>query len=306
MILTRWHEDDVAGRILPSDWDGQSGIFNGRDGRIWHVICLPAIADRLDDPLGRKIGETLWPEWFSHEHWKPFKSNRRTWASLYQQKPTPDDGDYFTSIMINRYIKAPKNLVYYGASDYAVTHDGGDFTEFGVFGVDSEGNIYIVDWWRGQKTTDIWIDAQIDLIAKWKPVRWFGEGGVIQKSIEPFLIKRMKERKVIQYLNWLSSSQDKPTRARSIQGRMAMNMVYFPMESEQCEWVNGLTSQLLKFPNGTFDDGVDVLSLLGRGLDTLRNAKEDKADRKKAPEPGTIEWVYRNTREEKQKSKYRS
>lgn len=305
LIQTRWHEDDVAGRILPLGWDGESGVFNGRDGRVWHVICLPAIADRLDDPLGRKIGESLWPEWFSHDHWKPFKSNRRTWSSLYQQKPTPDDGDYFTTDMIHRYTKAPKNLIYYGASDYAVTHDGGDFTEFGIFGVDTEANIYIVDWWRGQKTTDIWIDAQIDLIEKWKPALWFGEGGVIQKSIEPFLRKRMKERKVIQYLTWLSSSQDKPTRARSIQGRMSMNMVYFPTESESCEWVNGLTSQLLKFPNGTFDDGVDVMSLIGRGLDTLRNATIPR-ERKKPIETGTIEWVFAASKEVKEKSKYRS
>lgn len=303
MILTRWHEDDVAGRILPKDWDGESGVFDGRDGRTWHVICLPAIADRLDDPLGREIGETLWPEWFSHDHWKPFKSNRRTWASLYQQKPTPEDGDYFTTAMINRYIRAPKNLIYYGSSDYAVTHDSGDFTEFGIFGVDTEGNIYIVDWWRGQRTTDIWIDAQIDMIEKWKPVRWFGEGGVIQKSIEPFLKKRMRERNVTQYLVWLSSSQDKPTRARSIQGRMSMNMVYFPMEADR-DWVNGLTSQLLKFPNGTFDDGVDVLSLLGRGLDTLRNATKPPPRKPKMQEH-TVEWLYETTKEVKEKSKYR-
>lgn len=90
MILTRWHQDDPAGRILPEAWNGESGVFEGRDGRTWHVMCLPAIADREDDPLGREIGETLWPEWFSHEHWRPFKSNPRTWNSLYQQKPAPD------------------------------------------------------------------------------------------------------------------------------------------------------------------------------------------------------------------------
>lgn len=305
MILTRWHQDDPAGRILPETWDGESGVFDGRDGRVWHVICLPAIADRIDDPLGRKIGETLWPEWFNHEHWKPFQSNRRTWASLYQQKPSPEDGDYFTSSMLKTYTVLPGNLVIYGASDYAVTDDGGDFTEHGVFGVDTEGNIYVIDWWRGQKTADVWIDAKIDLVQQYKPVRWFGESGVIRKSIEPFLIKRMKERKSYLYVDWLSSIQDKPTRARSIQGRMSMGMVFFPEKTSDKPWSAEVQNQLLKFPTGTYDDAVDVLSLIGRGLDSLRNAAEP-VKRKKPIEAGTIEWVYKNSTERKEKSKYRS
>lgn len=311
MILTRWHQDDPAGRILPENWDGESGVFNGRDGRIWHVICLPAIADRKDDPLGRKIGETLWPEWFSHEHWMPFKSNRRTWASLYQQKPTPEDGDYFTSDMHHTYTKLPKELVFYGASDYAVTDGGGDFTVHGVFGVDSEGVIYVCDWWRGQTSSDKWIEAKIDLMQKWNTVRWFGESGTIRKSIEPFLRTRMKERKAYFAIDWLASIEDKPSRARSIQGRMAMNMVLFPLkatgkfdEYTTETWPQDVMNQLLKFPGGTYDDDVDVLSLIGRGLDSMRNAGKP-TPRKKPVQSGTIEWVYQNSKEKKQPSKYR-
>lgn len=92
MIMTRWHQDDIAGRILPEDWRGESGMINGRDGRKWKVVCAPALADRADDPLDRKLGETLWPEWFSKEHWEPFKKIERTWYSLYQQKPRPPSG----------------------------------------------------------------------------------------------------------------------------------------------------------------------------------------------------------------------
>lgn len=301
MILTRWHQDDPAGRILPEDWDGESGVFNGRDGRIWHVICLPAIADRLDDPLGRKIGETLWPEWFSLDHWKPFQRNARTWASLYQQKPAPEEGDYFKSAYFKKYTSAPKNLVIYGASDYAVSGDGGDFTEHGIFGVDIEGNIYVLDWWRGQKTSDIWIDVQIDMILRWKTSKWFGESGVIRKSIEPFLIKRMRERKAYQAIEWLPSIENKPARARSIQGRMAMGMVYFPVDNE---WEAELERQMLMFPSGKYDDGVDVMSLIGRGLDSMRNAGVPST-RKKPIESGTIEWVFRNSKEEKTVSPYR-
>src|SRR5690349_4096935 len=117
MILTRWHQDDPAGRILPEDWNGESGWFDGRDGRRWYVLCLPAIADRADDPLGRAIGETLWPAWFSHEHWAPFKTNARTWSSLYQQKPSPDEGTFFRASWFERYTTKPEHLNVYMTSD---------------------------------------------------------------------------------------------------------------------------------------------------------------------------------------------
>ena len=119
MILTRWHQDDPAGRILPEDWDGESGWFDGRDGRRWYAICLPAIADRADDPLGRPIGATLWPEWFNLDHWKPFQRNSRTWTSLYQQKPAPAEGTFFQGHWFKRFATAPVNLRYYMTSDHA-------------------------------------------------------------------------------------------------------------------------------------------------------------------------------------------
>ena len=52
----------------------------------------------------------------------------------------------------------PANLRKYGASDYAVTAGGGDFTEHGVAGVDSKGDLYLIDWWYGQTQTDVWIE----------------------------------------------------------------------------------------------------------------------------------------------------
>lgn len=269
LIQTRWHQDDIAGRILPEDWAGQSGDIKGRDGRDWHVICLPAEADRQDDPLGRKIGDTLWPEWFGSDHWQPFKKNQRTWSSLFQQKPSPEDGDYFKSEWMVEYEQAPTNMLYYGASDYAVTDGSGDYTEHGIFGVDHEGNIYIVDWWRGQTASDVWVEKKLDLCAKWKPMVWFGEAGVIRRSIEPYLIRRMRDRSVFVRIEWLSPISDKPTRARSIQARVAQKMVRFKAgDAVQ----NGVRAQMLQFPAGVHDDSVDVLSILGRGLEFVHNS----------------------------------
>jgi len=263
MILTRWHQDDPAGRILPEDWAGESGVFEGRDGRTWHVLCCPALAEHPTDPLGRKPGETLWPEWFSYSHWEPFKRNPRTWTSLYQQRPAPDEGTFFQREWFGTWDKLPQ-VRYYGTSDYAVTDNGGDYTVHRLWGVDHEGNIYRVDGWRGQSTSDVWIERKIDLIDKYRPMAWFGEGGVIQKAIEPMLKRRMRERSVFCRLEWLSSVNDKPTRARSFQAMAASGRVKFERGAD--------ISEFLVFPAGKHDDDVDTASLIGRAIDQAHPA----------------------------------
>lgn len=289
LIQTRWHEDDLAGRLLLHEPDK------------WQVISL-AMEALPNDPLGRQLGDPLWEEWFTDEMRETAKRDSRLWNALYQQQPAPDDGDYFKLEMFNTYDELPADLIYYGASDYAVTDGDGDFTEHGIFATDANGNLYVIDWWKGQTNADVWIDKKLDLCKRYKPVRWFSEGGVIRRSIEPFLRKRMTERKIYQSIDWLSSISDKTTRARSIQGRFSMGMVYFPMNNS---WVNDLKKQLLSFPAGKYDDGVDVFSLIGRGLDTLQNA-QIPSKRKPAPATGSIEWLLSRTDKPKEVSKFRS
>jgi len=106
LIMTRWHELDLCGMILPPDYAGESGIIRGRDGQDWDVLCIQAKCEREDDPLGRKIGDYLWPEWFSREHWTTWENNpmaSRTWSALYQQRPAPDVGIFFNREMFGRY-----------------------------------------------------------------------------------------------------------------------------------------------------------------------------------------------------------
>ena len=57
MTLTRWHQDDLAGRYLPENWAGESGMIECRDGETWEVICIPAQAERSDDYAGPPTGE---------------------------------------------------------------------------------------------------------------------------------------------------------------------------------------------------------------------------------------------------------
>lgn len=262
IIQTRWHEDDLAGSILPEDWAGESGIFEGRDGRKWRVISIPAMAGQ-NDILNRRPGEYLWPEWFTEEHWQPFKANQRTWSALFQQRPQPDEGTFFKREWFPAWDKLP-TLQYYGTSDYAVTDGGGDYTVHRIWGICPQGMIYRVDGWRGQTTSDVWIEEKLNLIAKYKPMAWFGEGGVIQKAIEPMLKRRMQERRVFCRLEWLSSVSDKPTRARSFQAMAASGRVKFEPNAD--------ISEFLVFPAGKNDDDVDTASLIGRAIDQAHPA----------------------------------
>ena len=85
LVMTRWHEDDLGGRLLAEMEAG---------GRKWEVLRLPMEAE-ADDPLGRAPGAPLWPEWFTDDMRADAKRDPRTWSALYQQRPAPDTGTYF-------------------------------------------------------------------------------------------------------------------------------------------------------------------------------------------------------------------
>jgi len=275
LILTRWHEDDPAGRILPEDYDGKSGWVEARDGEKWFVVNLPAQCERADDPIGREIGEYLWTEWFSVEHWEQEKISQgpRNWSALYQQRPAPETGSFFLAEWIRWYDRMPakETLQFYGASDYAVTDGDGDWTVHGVVGIDPDDNIYLVDWWREQTTSGIWIETFIDLAATWKPLEWAEEAGQIRKALGPFIQKRLRERRVNVYRRQYPSVVNKPTRAQSFRALMATGKVYFP---KNAPWVSDLVRELLMFRDGAaIDDQVDVCSLFGRIVDRMVSGK---------------------------------
>ena len=266
LIQTRWHEDDLAGRILEQE-AGQ-----------WDVLELPAInAD----------GKALWPEWYDEIALARIKATigPREWSALYQQQPQPDEGTFFQRAWFKHWDKLPA-LRYYGTSDYAVTDGGGDYTVHRVWGIGPEGDLYRVAGWRGQSASDEWIERKLDLIKRYKPLAWFGEGGVIQKAIEPMLKRRMHERGIFCRLEWLPSMADKPTRARSFQAMAAMGRVHFEPGADIAEF--------LVFPAGKHDDDVDTASLIGRAIDqahpaivqTMTDKKIDRWDRARLRQEG--------------------
>lgn len=267
IMHTRWHLDDLAGRII----EQAAGI-----GQKIKIVSLPAIAG-ANDPLGRRPGEYLWDEPDGYNYAKFLRRRKAEtaaleWAALYQQEPVPESGGFFQREWFRYYDALPSSGRAYGASDYAVTANGGDFTVHGVALIDGDGNIYIKDWWRSQSSTDVWIDMLLDMAARHQVLDWAEEKGQIEKSIGPFIVKRMQERNIFFNRRQFTSTADKPTRAQSFRGRLAQGKVFLPRHAA---WRPALEAELLSFNAGKHDDQVDTLSLFGRMLDTMFPPRRD-------------------------------
>ncbi len=267
-IGTRWNDDDLFGRLLEAQAHG---------GDQWEVLELPAIIGE-----GTQDVRALWPAKFPLERLEQIRGvvGSRDWSALYQQRPAPDEGLYFKREWFRWYDEKPKHLRIYGASDYAVTDGGGDYTVHLTVGVDPQDNIYVLEIWRGQTNSDLWVEHWLDLVRGHKPLLWAEEQGQIVKSIGPFLEKRMLEAKVYCRREQFRSAADKPTRSRSIQARASMGKVYLPRNAP---WLTDFTHELLTFPASKHDDQVDAFGLIGRILDEMVAASVPKERPQKPP-----------------------
>ena len=257
VILTRWHDDDLAGKLLKQASD---------NGEQWEVVNYPAVAE-VDEEF-RKQGEPLHPERYDAEALTRIEKavGPRDWSALYQQNPVADDGDYFTRDMIQYYDPEDidiDRMRFYAAWDLAIgKNDRNDYTVGMVAGISEDDEIFIVDIVRGRWNGFEIVEQILDLYEIWKPSMIGIEKGHIEMALGPFLEKRIRERGLFEaYIKDLKTGRrDKEARARAIQGRMQQGMVFFPRNEQ---FTGPAVAELLRFPNGTHDDQVDALSWLG-------------------------------------------
>lgn len=248
-IQTRWHEDDLAGRILE------------RDGAKWRVIKLPMIAG-ANDLLGRRPGDRLWPEYFTDEMVEQAKLNRRSWSALYQQEPAPDEGTFFRREWFEFVDPKKAEGHAYTTGDFAVTDGDGDYTELATHKYAGDTLTLAVEGWRGQTAADEWIERLCDQFGRHKPLCFFGETGPIRRSVEPFLRKRMNDRATYCRMEWIVRGSDKATSARPLQAMAAQGKV----KIADTEYGHHLLNQMLQFPAGKYDDAVDMAALMGLAI----------------------------------------
>jgi predicted phage terminase large subunit-like protein len=200
----------------------------------------------------------------------------------------------------------PKTLRIYGASDYAVMEPrkgkkDPDFTEHGVWGLDRHGELWAVDWWSGQTETDKSIAQFIRLLAQWKPINWFNEGGLIDKAIGPTIRKAMRDAKRYTNVEMLPSLLDKAVKLQAFHAMATAGVIHLPVKRR---WAENLIEQLVKFPTGRFDDKCDVCGLIGRGIDKMFDAQLPMVDTKPLLIPFTEAWLMYNDAAQKPKVRY--
>lgn len=263
-------------RCIGTRYDADDSYQTMLDDEVW----VPRIHAATDN--GEADGKPVFmsPEYLSEKR----KMGPYIFSCQMLQNPVPNVDAFFDMDCVQRYSvnagtserapgnprkELPSHLTLYMASDYAVTEDGGDWTVHGVFGIDSEEHIWVLDWWRERTRSDVWVDSACDLLALHKPGIWFEEKGAIQKSVEPFLVKRMRERRTYVKREGIAADRNKAARARSMQGRVQMKMLHIP---DDTSWADDLLLEMKRFPFTTVDDQVDVLSIIGLGIDKLFGA----------------------------------
>lgn len=249
LIQTRWHMDDLAGRLLEAQNDGS--------GDTWKVINFEAISS--NDEKHRKAGEALDPERYPLEQLLAFKSSlgTRDWEALYQQKPVPDGGAIFKNEWLKFWTpdKLPPRFDQLLMSwDLAFKDtDGSDFVVGQVWGKRGS-ECFLLDQVRGRMDFIATVEAIKAFAAKWPRA--------IVKLIEdaangPAVITSLKRQ--LQGILPVRPDGSKTARAYAITPLFEAGNVYIPIPG-YATWVPPLIDEILQFPSGAHDDQVDALT----------------------------------------------
>lgn len=285
-INTRWHHDDPAGRLLEADAQLEKAGVPVYERENWEVVSYPAIAEAdeylmrdgtiVHDPpepeqairLLRRKGDALHPERFSLAEIKKVKNTFTTsmFSAMYQQSPTPDEGDFFKREDINyRWLDPayyPMCRIFMTA-DYAIgKKQRNDYTVLGVFALDSEDNIFILEMRRGRWGTHDIASNIVALVERYRPSVYAGEQGQIHSAVWPVVeVELLKRRLFVSVDDSLTPTTDKEVRARPMQARTQRRKLLFSHDTvDRPEVYDIVEKEMLQFPNGTHDDTVDCIA----------------------------------------------
>jgi predicted phage terminase large subunit-like protein len=256
IIQTRWHESDLSGRILPKNYDGESGTVMSRDGEPWEVVCLQAQAERFDDPLGRKIGGWLWTSWFSVEHWVRERAiqGERNWSALYQQRPKPADGALIKRAWPRRYDAKPAEFLRIVQSwDTAYKDNEINDPQVCTTWGETRGGWYLLHVYRDRVDYPSLKRMVSSLAQQWEPDAILIE----DKSSGQSLIQEMRAGFAVPVIAIDTEGQSKTDRLIATSSLWESGMVWLP---ESAPWLPDYESEIFGFPMVTHDDQTDSSS----------------------------------------------
>jgi len=282
VLMTRWHEDDLLGRIL-----------NSAEADDWKYINLPALAED-DDPLGREPGEALWPDRYNREYLEERRIRRGTYgfSALYQGRPQPAGGGilkkqwfrYFNLeidqhggqfLMPQDGIAIGLDACYrYGTVDLAASlKQSADYfviASWARHGSDPmHQKHFLMDVFRDRIGGAGYEGAIRAAVAKHKLTSVFVEAQGMQLAI----VQQLKDAGLPVVA--LEKEGDKVACARAAEPVFERGQVYFLAGSP---WLETLESELLSFPSGKYDDQVDAVvwgvAFIGGGFQPIVSARK--------------------------------
>jgi len=263
IIATRWHEDDLIGRLL-------NDMENG--GEQWRIVRLPAEAE-ANDPIGRKIGEALCPARYNIEDLARIKRRLGSYfySALYQQRPMPEEGVLFKRSYF-RYFE-DKGDVYvlhrpegdlrwdkdrcwiFQTIDPAAT-EGLQSAYFvcATWAMTPERDLLLMDVFREKAETTKHMAVMKSQFERWRP-RFQG----VEKQVYGLNIIQQGKREGLP-IKSLNADRDKVSRARPMAARYEMGTVY---HRQGAAYLSDYEEELINFPNGEFKDQVDCAAYAG-------------------------------------------
>lgn len=289
VIMTRWHMDDLAGRLLQR-------AANDPGADQWEVVCLPALAldDYPDaerqlemmregiflptaDPLGRRGGEALFPEKYSRE-WlekRRVDSSAYEFEALYQQMPYLRSGTFFKREWLPIVDASPKDARRVRYWDKAATDAGGDFTAGVRMSKDKDGVYYIEDvvrgqWSSGKRDEHMMLTALKDIDDLGRVMQWHQ-----QDPASAGLDSARATNDVLAEAGVTARfepvSGDKEVRAGPLSSKAEAGKVKLVRGA----WNEVFLAEATAFPKGRYDDQIDAAAsafnkLRGKGKVTVK------------------------------------
>lgn len=252
VTMTRWHEDDLAGRIIANDGAGE-----------WTVVRVPAVAEH-GDPLGRKEGEALWPERYPREELDKIRAaiGSRAYGALYQGSPTSAEGNRIKRAWIRYYDTLPDHASLRWAQSWDATFKE---TEDGSFIV---GQVwawqpgirfrYLVDEVRFRGDFVDTLDAIKRLTAKWPRATT----RLIEEKANGAAILSSFKREGVGGLIPIAvdgKHGSKAARLDAVAPSYEAGDVLYP-SPKACQWIDAHISEVCGFPTAPHNDRPDAAS----------------------------------------------
>ena len=268
VIGTIWDADDLISRILRSD-----------EAATWTYLRLPMLADDDADPMGRTIGQPLWPSWFEQADIDENMRDARTWSCMWQQKPLTDDGSWLSVSDLEIVDEVPKGLAVYAAADIALTEGGkSDYTVILTGGVSHDRKLYITNMFRARITPDKIIDQLIIVYQTSKPLEVLIDDDNASKTLKSLAHEMLRQKGIPLPLRAIPMrGQNKEMRAAPFRGLALQGGV----KLLKGKWNADFLREVETFPrtgNGIHDDIIDAVGLFAKRMGFMATGKSGRVD----------------------------